>query len=255
MASKKLLFIASNYGVWNEELQAPWDILERAGHQLSIATPQGKKPLPLAASVEPDFVDPMQHYKVNTPEACSRMIELLATDVWDHPLKISEASMDDYDGLVMVGGLGADIDLANNPALHQLILQGLKTGKLICAICFSVAALVYTRDPANAYKSVVYGRKITAHPRDWDFVADVNYPLYGATADNAGTDVLTPGFLIPLQDVAMDAVGPDGEVFSDPRTNRENPSVVYDHPFITGCSVESSIAYGKKIAEVLSCLD
>ena len=71
--SKKILVVASNYGVWNEELQAPWDILTDAGHALTICTPLGKKPLPLAVSVDPDFIDPIQNYKVNIPYACNRM--------------------------------------------------------------------------------------------------------------------------------------------------------------------------------------
>lgn len=250
--SKKILFVASNYGVWNEELQAPWDILHGAGHELSMATPQGKKPLPLAISVDPEFVDPIQKYKVNTPHACSRMKDLLAGDVWDRPFKLQDVHMDGYDALVMVGGLGADIDLANNPELHRLILEGYATDKLICAICFSVAALIFTRDPENSYRSVIYGRKITAHPRAWDFKADVSYELYMANDDNRGTDVITPGFLLPLQDIAVDAVGPRGHVAADPQTGREHPSVVYDHPFLTGCSVESSIAYGDKIKAVLA---
>ena len=123
MIKKKILIVASNYGVWNEELQAPWDILGNAGYELSLATPLGKKPLPLAVSVDPEFIDPIQKYRVNTREACLRMKELIASDVWNKPLKISEVSMEDFDAIVMVGGLGADIDLANNPSLHSLILE------------------------------------------------------------------------------------------------------------------------------------
>jgi putative intracellular protease/amidase len=252
MTARRVLFIASNYGVWNEELQAPWDILTRAGHQLAIATPRGKKPLPLAASMDPDFIDPVQNYRVNTPEACQRMAELIASDVWSAPLTIAGARASEYDVLVMVGGLGADLDLANNPDLHRLILDFYREGKLICAICFAVGALVFTRDPQNGYHSLIYRRQITAHPRDWDFMAKTGYQLYQAIEDNRGTDLITPGFVIPLQDVATDAVGPEGQCFSDPRTNREHPSVVYDFPFITACSVESSIAFGEKIIEVLS---
>jgi putative intracellular protease/amidase len=251
---KKILVVASNYGVWNEELQAPWDILTAVGHELTIATPQGKKPLPLAASVDPEFVDPVQQYKVNTPEACARMKALLATDVWDHPLKLADARMADYDAIVGVGGLGADLDLANNSALHRLLLEGWHTGKLLCCICFSVAALVFARDPERGFKSLIYGRRMTAHPRAWEFKTNVTYELYGAEPDNHGTDVMTPGFLLPLQDLAIDAVGPGGRVFSDPHTSRENPCVIYDHPFITGCSVESSILYGREIARVLETM-
>ncbi len=252
MSTKRVLVIASNYGVWNEELQAPWDILKKAGHQLTLATPQGKKPLPLAASMDPEFVDPIQKYKVNDPYACKRMRELLASGEFDNPIKIADARIEDYDAIVMVGGLGADLDLANNPALHKLILDGIEAGRLVCAMCFSVGALVLTRDPNNNYRSVVFGKNITAHPRDWDFRADTSYELFGATPDNCGTNLVSPGFIIPLNDIADDAVGPNGHVAADPKTNREHPSVVYDHPFITGCSVESSIAYGNKIAEVLA---
>jgi putative intracellular protease/amidase len=252
VSAKKILVVASNYGVWNEELQAPWDILGQAGHQLTIATPQGKKPLPLVASMDPEFIDPVQNYKVNTEHACRRMRELLSSDVWAKPVKLSDASMKDYDVLVGVGGLGADLDLANNPALHRLIWESDETGKLMCMICFSVAALVMTRNPKNNYRSVIYGKKITAHPRSWDFTTNVSYELFGSELDNKGTDLITPGFVLPLEDLARDAVGLNGEVFADPATSREKPCVVYDHPFITGCSVESSIAYGQKIAEVLS---
>ena len=41
-----VLIIASNYGLWAEELQGPWDALRKAGHRLSLATPTGKTPLP-----------------------------------------------------------------------------------------------------------------------------------------------------------------------------------------------------------------
>jgi putative intracellular protease/amidase len=255
MTAKRVLFIASNYGVWNEELQAPWDILKEAGHELELATPRGKTPLPLAASVDEDFVDPVQQYNVNTPHACRRMRELLSSGEFDRPLRIADARMADYDAIVMVGGLGADLDLANNPALHRLILDGYGRGKLICAICFSVAALVLTRDPDNGQRSVVYNRTITVHPRAWDFMSDTSYELYNSTPDNHGTDLVTPGFVLPLESIATDAVGPSGHCIANPDTSRERPSVVYDHPFITACSVESSIAYGHKIVEVLECLD
>ena len=249
--SKKIMVVASNYGVWNEELQAPWDILKDAGYNLTICTPTGRKPLPLLISVDPDFVDPIQNYKVNTSESCRRMKELIGGDVWNNPLKIAQADMSNFDAIVMVGGLGADLDLANNPHLHKLILDAYNADKLVCAICFSVAALIFTRNPDNQNKSIIYGKKITAHPRDWDFKDNVTYQLYNATEENSGTDLVSPGFILPLQDIAEDAVGPEGKVIADPDTSRADPCVVYDFPFITGCSVESSIAYGRKIAEVL----
>ena len=40
-----VIMIASNLGLWGEELQAPWDLVKQAGHEVTLATPQGKKPL------------------------------------------------------------------------------------------------------------------------------------------------------------------------------------------------------------------
>lgn len=50
MATKNVLILATNYGTWGEELQAPADIIKKAGHRVTLATPLGKKPLPLADS-------------------------------------------------------------------------------------------------------------------------------------------------------------------------------------------------------------
>ncbi|MFH0738408.1 MAG: type 1 glutamine amidotransferase domain-containing protein, partial [Candidatus Omnitrophota bacterium] len=75
MAKKKVLLIAPNYGGWGEEQQAPWDILKKAGFDVTLATPRGKKPLPFLVSVDPEFVDPIQKYKTNPPEVCKRVKE------------------------------------------------------------------------------------------------------------------------------------------------------------------------------------
>ncbi|MCK4668321.1 DJ-1/PfpI family protein [Candidatus Dependentiae bacterium] len=252
--AKKVLICATNYGVWGEELQAPWDACKKAGFEVTLATPLGKKPLPLAISVDPDFVDPIIDFKVNPPEVCDRIKELVAGDEWAKPIKFKDAKMADYDAIVLTGGLGAMIDMCNNYHLHMLILDAYKSDKLIGALCYAVTTLVFLRNPDNNRKALIYGKKITAHPAAWDFYGDFDftYDLYEATEDNKGTDVHTPGFLWPIEDLVRDAVGPDGECIAKEKANRENPEVAYDWPFVTGTSVESSIAYGDKIVEVLN---
>jgi len=247
----KILIGATNYGVWAEELQAPWDALRKAGHDVTLATQQGKKPLPLAVSVDPDFVDPVQNYNVNPKEVCDRVKELVAGDDWNEPIKFHDASMQDFDAIVLTGGLGAMLDLGNNPQVHRLLLEAVYAEKVVGAICYSVAALLFTRDPKNDYRSIVHDKTITAHPRAWDFMLDCSYDLYAASSDNRGTDVITPGFLFPLQDLAIDAVGPRGRVSADPGTNRDRPDVQEDGQLVTGCSVESSIAYGERLVQKL----
>ncbi len=251
----KILHVASNYGTWGEEVQAPWDILKQAGHEMLMCTPLGKKPLPLQISVDPEFFDPMVQANVNPPEVCKRVKELVDGDEWANPLKLAEANMDDYDALVVSGGLGAMIDLGNNFNLHKLIRDAVRQDKIVAHLCYAVAALVFCRDHKNEYRSIIWGKKVTAHPRAWDFYGpeyDFTYDLYGAADDNNGTDVHTPGFLFPLEDITRDAVGPNGACIARISAKRNDPEVHYDHPFITGTSVESSIAFGELVRDVLA---
>lgn len=259
--AKKILICATNFGVWAEELQAPWDVLRKAGFELTLATPQGKKPLPLKISVDPDFIDPMldaipgANPKVNPPEVCERTKELVMGTEWNNPIKLSEAKMSDYDAIVGTGGLGAMMDLAPNKYFKNLIYEAYYSDKLIATLCYSTAALLFTRDPKDAYNSIIKGKRIACHPRAWDFEDNVTLDLWGATEDNKGTDAVYSGFLYPLEDIARDAVGPGGLCIGDPDATRTNPRVEFDWPFITGNSVESSIAFGEKVAEVLNNMD
>ena len=251
----KVLIAATNYGTWGEELQAPWDIIKGAGHDVTLTTPLGKKPLPLLVSADPDFVDPIINFKVNPPEVCKRIKELTDGNEWASPLSFKQAKMADYDAIVLTGGLGAMIDMCNNYNIHKLIMDAYRSNKLIGALCYAVTTLVFLRDPQNNNKSIIWGKRITAHPAAWDFYGpdwDFPYPLYGATEDNKGTDVHTPGFLWPIEHLVRDAVGSNGECVANEKANREHPEVAYDWPFVTGTSVESSIAYGRKIVEVLA---
>jgi putative intracellular protease/amidase len=248
---KKLIVCATNYGVWAEELQAPWDALRAAGHELTLATPRGRKPLPLVMSMDPSFMDPKQNYQVNPQAVCDRTKELVAGDEWANPVKFADLDMKDFDGIVMAGGLGTMLDYANNIPLHTLVLDAYKSNKLVAAICYAVAALVFTRDPDNGHKSIISGKTVTAHPRAWDFDGDLTYDLYGETPDNKGTDVCTCGFLFPLEDIVTDAVGSNGKCLSPVGANREEPSVAVDGNIVTALSVESSIAFGEKLVEIL----
>lgn len=249
--AKKILILASNIGLWGEELQAPWDALNKAGHKLTLATPKGIIPLPLMLSVDKDFVDPMQNYHVNPPEVVDRIIQILDTGEWNKPIKIEDAKMEDYDALVIVGGPGSALDIVGNPFVHALCVNAWKQGKILGALCYAVGAFVWARDTDTLHRSIIYGKNIVAHPREWDFTGPLPYPLYRSSKENPGTDLVTQGFAFPLAVIVEDAVGPHGKVYSDAAANREKPQCMYDHPFVTALSVESSIAFGKKLVEVL----
>ena len=248
--AKKVLMVASNYGLWAEELQAPWDALRSAGHQLTLATFNGMTPLPFHLSMDPKFIDPMLQIPMNSPELLQRVNEILYRGEWSNTIRVNEANMDDYDSLVIVGGPGAAVDLTGNMFVHRLVYNAYKQGKIIGALCYAVAALIFTRDPDNGDRSVIFGKTVTAHPHEWDFDVDVVYDVVRATAENPAMKLRTAGFLFPLQYITEDAVGPNGRVISDETASRNNPCVAWERPFVTGLSVESSFAFGQKLLEV-----
>ncbi|MBR1419875.1 MAG: DJ-1/PfpI family protein [Selenomonadaceae bacterium] len=246
----KVLIAATEYGSWGEELQAPWDIIKAAGHEVTLITRTGKKPYPLQISVDPEFFDPVQKVHTNPKEVCDRIKELVDGEELNHPKKFKDVNMKDYDAIVITGGLGAMFDMCNDYYLHKLVMDGYKSKKVVAALCYATATLIFCRDPENGYKSIVWGHEMTAHPRAWDFYGDYDssYELYGT---DWKPNVITPGFLWPVEDLTIDAVGPNGKCVAIPTTSRENPKVVYDGTFITGTSVESSIAYGEMVVKVL----
>jgi putative intracellular protease/amidase len=251
MSAKKVLVLASNMGLWAEELQGPWDALTQAGHDLQLATEHGVTPLPMVFSMDPEFVDPMQNAKVNPAYVVERSLALLNDGSWDNPIRIRDAKMSDYDAIVVVGGPGSPLDLAGNPKVHKLLVDAYTQGKLIGALCYAVGALVWARDPKTD-KSIIYGRTVVAHPRPWDFADDLPYPLWGARPGNEGTNLITPGFLYPLFVIVEDAVGPDGKVLTDPTANHDKPLVHVDGQFVTALSVESSKAFGDALVTELA---
>ncbi|MFZ2491162.1 MAG: DJ-1/PfpI family protein [Thermoanaerobaculia bacterium] len=246
----KVLVLASNLGLWGEELQAPWDALKKAGHDVTLATERGVTPLPLMLSIDKEFVDPVQNYNVNPPEVVDRIMDILAKGEWDKPIKIADAKAADYDALAIVGGPGSPLDLVGNAKVHRLLEEFHAKNKVIGALCYAVGAFVWARRPDG--RSIIYGKQIVAHPKEWDFTGDLPYPLYGANPQNPGTDLVTPGFVFPLQVIVEDAVGDSGKVIADPSANRNTPVVHYDHPFVSAQSVESSIGFGEAMVKALA---
>ena len=173
-------------------------------------------------SMDPDFVDPMQNAKVKDARSGEKRPRSSLNGLeWSSPVKLADAHMKDFDGIVVVGGPGASLDLVGNPNVHALLLDAYKANRLVGALCYGIGALAFTRDPANANKSIIHGRTVVAHPHAWDFTFDMNYPLYGANADNPGTDITSTGFLFPLQYMVEDAVGSKGRVIADAGATRE----------------------------------
>lgn len=73
-----------------------------------------------------------------------------------------------YDTILIVGGSGALVDLANNFRVHDLILLFRQLGKPIAAECYGVSCLAFARDTNNR-SNIIAGKHVTGHCIEYDY--------------------------------------------------------------------------------------
>jgi putative intracellular protease/amidase len=143
-----------------------------------------------------------------------------------------------YDAILLVGGSGPIVDMANNEKVHALVLRFLKLGKVIGAECYGVTCLAFARD-LNDRKSIIWGKHVTGHCKEYDYQHGTGF---------MGTDFVIGAAPYPLEYILTDATGPEGAYHGN--FGREF-SVIVDYPFVTGRSNHDSYLTGQKMVEVL----
>lgn len=142
----------NNYetGWWAEELFAPMEILEKAGHQVDLASPLGGKPTLDQVSISEDY-DPEGKYK-----------KMYESGLADNTTALSEVDAKDYDVVFIVGGHGAMYDLAESEELRNIINTIYDNGNIVSAVCHGPAPLIWTMRPDG--KSIIDGLDVTGYP-------------------------------------------------------------------------------------------
>ncbi len=265
--SKKILVLLSEYGYWGEELIGPLAKFDERGYAVDFATPTGRKPRPLPPSMDPDFIDPPLGKSVTSAETAELTRKIDESDRLDHPRSLKEwlperpytvdsnylrkleawnneldrirnEDIAEYDTMLIVGGSGPIVDMANNERVHGLILAFLKSGKPVAAECYGVACLAFARDWEDR-KSIIWGKQVTGHCKEYDYKDGTGF---------VGSDINMGPPPYPLEYILRDATGPNGRYHSG---FGHELSVIVDYPFITGRSTHDSYLTGQKIVEVL----
>ncbi|MEV5433834.1 type 1 glutamine amidotransferase domain-containing protein [Streptomyces sp. NPDC052701] len=264
--AKKILVILSEYGYWGEELVGPLHHFDQRGYEVVFATATGKRAHALPPSMDPAYLDPPLGRSVTSQEVARLTREIDASDRLDDPIDISawvperpytseddylrklEAyhraldvvaqELEEYDALLIVGGSGPIVDLANNERVHEIILAFLRAGRPIAAECYGVAPLAFARDWEDR-RSIIWGKHVTGHCKEYDYKDGTGF---------LGTDFVIGPPPYPLEYILRDATGPEGRYHGN---FGKETSVIVDYPFITGRSTPDSYLTGEKIVEVL----
>lgn len=263
---KRVLVVLSEYGYWGEELIGPLDAFDAAGYEVTFATPTGKTPVALPPSMDPTYVDPPLGKSVTSAAVAAKVIAMEASDRLGHPQSIAklmperpyfcspslirdleayykavdeaDKCLEKFDALLIVGGSGPIVDLANNQQVHDVILGFYKQNKPIGAECYGVACLAFARDWEDR-KSIIWGKRVTGHCKEYDYKDGTGF---------VGVDFNMGPPPYPLEYILRDATGPDGRYHGN---FGKETSVIVDYPFITGRSTPDSYLTGRKMVEVL----
>lgn len=264
--SRNILVVLSEFGYWGEELLGPVSAFDSQGYETVFATRAGKRPHALPPSLDPGYIDPPLGRSVTTPEVAVAARDLDESGRLDAPLSLSDliperpyfsepgflreieryyreiaaisGDLEKYDALVLVGGSGPIVDMANEGRVHELILSFVGADKPVLAECYGVACLAFARDWENR-ESIINGKHVTGHCKEYDYKDGTGF---------LGVDFNMGPPPYPLEYILRDATGPGGRYHGN--VGKET-SVIVDYPFVTARSTPDSFLAGEKLVEVL----
>ncbi|BCM94214.1 hypothetical protein IAD21_06117 [Abditibacteriota bacterium] len=267
MSQRKILVILSEYGFWGEELIGPLETFDAAGYTSEFATPTGKRPVALPPSMDENYIDPPLGKTVTSAEVAAKVRDIDKSPRLDNPISIKEKMperpyfsshslirdleeynkevvkaghewLSQYDAVLIVGGSGPIVDLANNQRVHDIIMWFKQQERPIGAECYGVTCLAFARDWQDR-KSIIWGKHVTGHCKEYDYKDGTGF---------MGADINMGPPPYPLEYILRDATGPEGAYIGN---FGHEDSVIVDYPFITGRSNNDSYVTGEKMVEVL----
>jgi protease I len=130
LSGKRILFLAANEGIEQVELTRPWEAVRQAGGQ------------PVLGAPEPGQAQAFNH--------------LDTADTFDINITTDQLKVDDYDGIVLPGGVANPDRLRTDPNAVRFVRAFFAAGKPAAVICHGPWTLVEA--------DVVRGRRLTSWP-------------------------------------------------------------------------------------------
>jgi len=191
----EILIVAADHGVWGSELTLAMKAFEAAGYQVRVATLSGRAPMFLPVSLNEKFGDPTWGAGWVAPGEAKlawqvqkqlfereKRGEILKLDGliphrpqakdgipakqrYETDLGAGLETLASVRGVVVPGGTGAIIDLADNSQLEAILEMVHDAGNPVVGICYGVLALLSAQDGA-----MMKGVSLTIHNRADDFV-------------------------------------------------------------------------------------
>ena len=130
LSGKKIAFVVANEGIEQIELTRPWEAVEQAGGQPVLAAPEA-----------------------GTAQAFNHLDK---ADVFDVDITTERLAVDEFDGIVLPGGVANPDQLRTDSAAIDFVRGMFQAGKPAAVVCHGPWTLVEAE--------VVRGRRMTSWP-------------------------------------------------------------------------------------------
>lgn len=158
---KRILIVVTNVGeyekvgmrtgLWLGELTHFWDVAERAGFSMDIASPKGGM-IPL----DPESLahDVLAELGTDKRYEDRRFMNLL-----ENTRKLSETDLGDYDAIYLTGGHGVMFDFPTSADLEELMARFYEAGKVVSTVCHGATGLLNVK--LSNGEPLVKGKQVT----------------------------------------------------------------------------------------------
>ena len=138
-------------GLWLGELTHFYDVMEKAGHEVTIASIDGG-----LVPLDPESLGALVLKQGGTDKRY-RDREFMA--LLDDTVSIDTVSAGDYDAVYLTGGHGTMFDFATSAGLAKVVVQLFKSGGVVSAVCHGPAGFLGVQMPDGT--SFLKGRTVT----------------------------------------------------------------------------------------------
>jgi putative intracellular protease/amidase len=123
-------------GLWVEELAAPYQVFQKEGFTIDIASPKGGRPPFDEFSLGEEYVTPAVRSFLDDPETSARL---------DTVERLQDVADRTYDGVFVVGGFGVMWDLVGDPHLLAVLSRTADADRPLAAVCHAPTVLADVR--------------------------------------------------------------------------------------------------------------
>jgi protease I len=161
MSKKKILVPLPSYGCDPSEVAIPWLLLSEKQFEITFITPDGNIAITdeiMLTGESLGLLKPILQAREDAVIAYRRMEK---SPAFNSPLKYTDVSADDFDGLLLPGGHDKAVkEYLESTVLQKIVVDFFRENKPVAAVCHGVLIPARSIDPQTE-KSVIYAYKCT----------------------------------------------------------------------------------------------